>query len=310
MRRGGTLRRIGFSDEDALRALLERCPERDVYMRGLVWRVGSGIPEELGTLLGWWVDHQLVGAFLHGSVVVMACEDPDGLAAFAERVGYYWYEQPVVQLMAPRRMSEVFLSHLAGHFGSLPPLLLLRHRMPVMRLARGGLKARGEVGIKDDTAGHALRTAVPEESRAMGDLARAVALEDLGLDPLEFAPESFRVSLEHRIRKGQEFVWLKEGRPVFRAALSGATPDAVIVEGVYVPPDERGKGYGKAGMYVLCERLLNRHEAVVLLVDEGNDAARRLYEGLGFETFDDYQAAFFDVPLSSSPSRLGRGEER
>ena len=143
------------------------------------------------------------------------------------------------------------------------------------------------------------RKGVPAETELLGELARAVTLEDLGLDPLDFAPESFWASLNHRIREGYEYLSLKDGQPIFRAAVSGATPDAVLVEGVFVPPEARGNGYGKAGMHALCVQLLKEHETIILLVDESNDAARRLYDRLGFEIFDDYQAVFFDVSFPS-----------
>jgi GNAT superfamily N-acetyltransferase len=247
--------------------------------------------------LGWWIDDELAGAFLHGPVVVMCCEEPAGLAAFAERVGYYWYEQPVAQLMAPRSMSEVFLAALADHFGTLPPLHLLRHRMPAMRLTRALLPSAQSLGITHEMSPPLLRQGLASEEALIGQLARDVTVEDLGLDPLVFAPDSFWAALRHRIALGREYLWMEAGRPMFRAALSAATPEAVLVEGVYVPPEFRGQGYGKAGMHALCAQLLDQHEAVVLLVGEDNDAARRLYELLGFETFDEYQAAFFDVDL-------------
>jgi len=298
----GELRGIRALDEPALSALLGKNHDRDVYMRSLVWNLGAGVPPEVGMLLGWWVDEDLVGAFLHGPVVVMCCEDPAGLAAFAKRVGYYWYEQPVAQLMAPRSMSEVFLAALADHFGVLPPLHLLRHRMPAMRLGRGTLPSSENLGLDPAMVNPPLRRGVFREEALLGDLARAVTIEDLGLDPLVFAPASFREALRHRIALGREFLWIEAGRPVFRAALSAATPEAVLVEGVYVPKGLRGRGYGKAGMHALCALLLERHESVVLLVGEDNDAARRLYELLGFDVFDEYQAAFFDVELPPEAS--------
>jgi GNAT superfamily N-acetyltransferase len=270
-------------------------------MRSLVWNVGAGLPADLGTLLGWWDGDELIGAFLHGPVVVMCCEDAAGLAAFAERVGYYWYEQPVAQLMAPRSMSEVFLAALADHFGALPPLHLLRHRMPAMRLTRAQLPSAHSLGIIHEMSPPLLRQGRASDEALLGQMARDVTVEDLGLDPLVFAPDSFWAALRHRIALGREYLWMEADRPMFRAALSAATPEAVLVEGVYVPPESRRQGYGKAGMHALCAHLLEQHEAVVLLVGEDNDAARLLYELLGFSTFDEYQAAFFDVDLGLAP---------
>ncbi len=297
----GVLRRLSVTDEDALRDILRRHQDRDIYMRSLVWNLGPAVPADLGMLLGWWVDGVLAGVFLHGPVVVMCCEDPVGLAAFAERVGYYWYEQPIAQLMAPRAMSEVFLAALTDHFGTLPPLHLLRHRMPAMRLARGQLPAVDLLSLPPSMCEPPLRPGLLSEEALLAKFARAVTLEDLGLDPLVLAPSGFRQALRHRIALGHEYLWIDGDRPVFRAAISAATPETVLVEGVYVPPDLRGRGYGKAGMFALCAHLLKVHGAVVLFVGEDNDAARRLYDRLGFETFGEYQASFFDVDLGVAP---------
>lgn len=300
------LKALRASDSSVLRAFLLQFPQRDVYLRGLVWTLGAELPPELGTLLGWWVDGELKGVFVHGQVMVLCCEDPRGLEAFAERVGHYWHERPIAQLMAPRSMCEVFLAALSDHFGSLPPLHLLRHRMPAMRVRADLLSSPDDLGLVGSLRTPPLRLAREEEEELVAQLARSVTREDLGLDPLEFAPQSFESALRHRLKMGREFLWTEEAEPVFRATLSATTPDSVMVEGVFVPPEHRGKGYGKAGMRALCERLLRTYESVVLLVGEDNEVARRLYDGLGFETFGEYQAAFFEIRLSEASPGLSR----
>ena len=192
-------------------------------------------------------------------------------------------------------MAEAFLATLADYFGGLPTLQRLRYRMPAMRLRRGDLidlRLRSTGGTVEVLP---IRPARLAEEQDLYEIARKVTIEDLKLDPLDFEPENFRIALQHRIRHGHELVCTEDDVVVFRTALSAATPEAVLLEGVYVPPEQRGKGYGKGGMYALCERLLQSHESLVLLVGEDNDRARTLYEGLGFQTFDEYQVAFFNL---------------
>lgn len=57
------------------------------------------------------------------------------------------------------------------------------------------------------------------------------------------------------------------------------------VWGVYVKPEQRGQGIGRALMLELLQRarLQPGLEQVTLTVADGQDAARRLYLGLGFE---------------------------
>jgi ribosomal protein S18 acetylase RimI-like enzyme len=59
------------------------------------------------------------------------------------------------------------------------------------------------------------------------------------------------------------------------------------VWGVFVKPEQRGKGIGRALMLELLQRarLQPELEQVTLTVADGQDPARRLYLGLGFEVY-------------------------
>jgi GNAT superfamily N-acetyltransferase len=290
------LRRLAREDARAAHAHLAEQPERDVYLRGLVWKLGVSLPESTGRLLGWFVDDALRGIFLHSHVVVMSCDDERGVRAFAREVGADWARAPTGQLLSPRSTGVPFLEELAIARGPLP-LRLLRDRMPVMRLRRGGLVDRAALPPPPDRWTRALVR--PAEQREFGVLraaCRAVTMEELGIDPEVFDGPGFLGALRRRLRAGREFVWVDGGRLSFRAALSAATPEAVLVEGVYTPPELRGRRRGTWAMHELCRSLLERHGAVVLFVGEENERAIRLYERLGFEAFDHYQAAYFDTP--------------
>ncbi len=291
----GLLRPLTRQDGRDAHRLLGLHPERDVYLRGLVWKLGVQLPPAAGRLLGWFEGGELAGIFLHSPVLVMSCERDAGLRAFAAEVHTRWDRVPPGQLLSPRSMASQFLAALQSLRGELP-IRLLRESMPVMRVDRGSLAQRGVLPPGEGSWGRArLRPADQREFGVLRSACRAVTIEELGIDPEDFDGPAFLAALRRRLRARREFIWTEGGRLVFRAAISAATPEAVLVEGVYTPPDERGRRRGTFGMHELCELLLDRHERVVLFVGAENQRAIRLYERLGFEAFDEYQAAYFSA---------------
>ena len=67
--------------------------------------------------------------------------------------------------------------------------------------------------------------------------------------------------------------------------LVAPTMGVAAVGNVYTHPAHRGKGYGQLVTSAVTEELLNRDLLVVLNVDEGNTAAVRLYEKLGYRVY-------------------------
>ncbi len=292
------LRPLTRHDGRAAHALLARRPERDVYLRGLVWKLGVRLPESSGRLLGWFCGEQLAGIFLHSPVIVMSCDDEGGVRAFAREVHADWARVQPGQLLTPRSMGVPFLDELRGIRSDLR-ISLLRDRMPVMRVERDGLVPRSALPAAPGRWPRALlRRAEQREFGVLRVACRDVTMEELGIDPEAFDGPGFLAALRRRLRAGREYVWMEGGRLVFRAAVSAATPEAVLVEGVYTPPPDRGLRRGTYGMHELCRLLLDRHRSVVLFVGDDNVRAIRLYERLGFDTFDEYQAAYFAPPGS------------
>lgn len=298
----GQLRPLESADAVKVRSFLGRHPDRDVYLCGLVWRLGVVLPAGAGTLMGWFVGPELRGVFLHASVVVLACEDDDGLAAFAAHVAGHIDGVPLMQVISPARMTAALFDGLRAA-DALPRPRLFRACMPTLRVDRSRLLPRDSLTPPPGCLLPApVRHATDREHRIVRDACIAVTTEELGIDPERLDPTGFRVALTRRLRAGREYIWVEDGRLLFRAALSATTPQSVLVEGVYTPPAERGRRIGTVAMHALCERLLKLHERVVLFVGDDNTRARRLYDRLGFEQIGEYQAAYFHPPGASTPT--------
>ncbi len=118
------------------------------------------------------------------------------------------------------------------------------------------------------------------------------AYEESGINPLDVDPDGFRKRCARRIEQGKTWVWIENGKLIFKAEVVTDSPDVIYLEGVDVHPDERGKGYGLRCISQLTDMFLERTRSVVLLVNEKNRDARRFYEKAGYGLIGYYDTIF------------------
>jgi ribosomal protein S18 acetylase RimI-like enzyme len=116
-------------------------------------------------------------------------------------------------------------------------------------------------------------------------------------DPLERDPDSFREHVRHRVESDRSFVWFGDGdRLKFKADISAQSRFGVQISGVYTAPELRGQGLATRALYDICEQFFEEGTPrIVLYVNRENDAARRVYEKVGFETYTEYRTVFVDA---------------
>ena len=119
-----------------------------------------------------------------------------------------------------------------------------------------------------------------------------LAFDESGVDPLATNPQGFRQRCARRIEQGQTWVWVEEGKLMFKADVITDTPEVVYLEGVWVDPAERGQGHGFDCMSKLSRELLARTRSVCLLVNENFKAAQRFYKKAGFKVVSYYDTIF------------------
>jgi ribosomal protein S18 acetylase RimI-like enzyme len=74
-----------------------------------------------------------------------------------------------------------------------------------------------------------------------------------------------------------------DGRLIAVAGLGWSAPTVGYLVGVAVDPDHRGRGLGEQVCRLVADTAITERGAVGLMVDEDNDAARRLYARLGLD---------------------------
>ncbi|MDT4898540.1 MAG: uncharacterized protein QOH25_3617 [Acidobacteriota bacterium] len=110
----------------------------------------------------------------------------------------------------------------------------------------------------------------------------SMIFEECGVNPLQSDPVGFRQRTARRIERGRVWVWIEQGRLLFKTDVISDTPEVIYLEGVYVNPEKRGKGYGLRCLTQLGAHLLQRTKSICLLVNEHNQAAINFYLKAGY----------------------------
>jgi predicted GNAT family acetyltransferase len=116
--------------------------------------------------------------------------------------------------------------------------------------------------------------------------------EECSVNPLESDEAGFRQRTARRIEQGRVWAWIENGRLIFKTEVMFESPEVMYLEGVYVNPDERGKGYGLRCFSQLCRRLMRRTNSICLLVNENNRAGINLYNKAGYRLRGFYDTVY------------------
>jgi predicted GNAT family acetyltransferase len=104
-------------------------------------------------------------------------------------------------------------------------------------------------------------------------------------DPREFA--------EKRVKDQRVFIW-SDPELVSMACTAGPTPNGMRINYVYTPPEFRRRGYARACVTRLSERLLASGKKIVFLyVETDNAATNQMYRTIGYQTVGDWEDYHF-----------------
>jgi len=124
----------------------------------------------------------------------------------------------------------------------------------------------------------------------------AMNLELLATERGQDRPTADRVGLQERllqrIKAEQVWVWVSEGKVIFKAEIITRTPDVIYLEGVFVNQNARGKGNGIRSMRQLGRCLLKDTRSICLFVNESNVAALGLYGKAGYQSLGHYETIY------------------
>jgi predicted GNAT family acetyltransferase len=151
-------------------------------------------------------------------------------------------------------------------------------------------EVRQSMQIREEVEG--LRRATLSDLDQIAPVQAGMAEAESGINPLEIDPEGFRARCARRIEMGRVWILEENGTLIFKADIQADTPDVIYLEGVWVNPAERSKGFGRKCMRQLCQDLLSRTKSVCVLVNEENQRAHTFYRMCNFKVRGVYDSIF------------------
>jgi len=129
-----------------------------------------------------------------------------------------------------------------------------------------------------------------EEVDLLVPAATAMFLEEVGVPPsTPSTAAAYRARLAQTVRAGWAFARVDGDRIVFKAEVGALSHGVCQVQGVWVAPDQRGRGLGTAAMAAVVAACQARIAPVVsLYVNDFNVAARALYQRVGFTAVGEF----------------------
>jgi uncharacterized protein len=269
-------------DESEVLAFLAERSEHTFGLSGFIRTNGLVSPYNRGKFYACRNEEgELEGVALIGHFVLFEARSEEAIAAFARLA----QDHPGVNmLLGEREKVQSFWFYYSQ--GGRPARLYCRELL---------FELRWPVKVHEAAAG--LRLATLDDLDMIVPAHAQCAFDDSGVDPLEVDPAGFRKRCAHRIEQGQTWVWVEDGRLLFKAEIITDTPEVVYIEGLWVNPSERRKGYGLCAMSQLSRTCLMRTESVCLLVNEQFQAAQAFYKRTGYKLIDHYDTIFLKQDL-------------
>lgn len=137
-----------------------------------------------------------------------------------------------------------------------------------------------------------LRPATPQEAEHVAMINATLAREERGCDPLEADPIGFRARIQRRIAQNRIWIWMRDGKPIFKADVVGDTPEMIYLEGIHVHPDARNQGYGKRCLLQLCANFARQNRSVCLTINQRRADAVAFYAKAGFYYHSEYETIY------------------
>lgn len=271
------LRTLGPGDAPALRALLARDPEINVFVEHRIKVTRLDQRWLGGEIWGLWRDGELVSACHYAANVVPVCADAEALDTFAARAA----DGPRTcgSIVGPADQVMPLWQRLEPAWG---PARSVRPDQPFLVMRQPSELAADPL----------VRTVTMAEIDALYPASVAMYTEEVGVSP-EQGP-GYRGRVAQLVSRGWAFARIERGEVVFKAEVGAATPSACQVQGVWVHPDRRGEGIAAPAMAAVVELALRTvAPAVTLYVNAHNTAVRAVYDRVGFERTTTFATVLF-----------------
>lgn len=257
-------------------AYLERRPYENVYVH---WLLTSGQLARSGELALWRDESgSFAGHCYTGAQLIPAAEDPQAMRAFVERAKR---GRSTRMIVGARGSVEALWRGLRD---SMPAPSAVRTSQPLYAVSRASLRySRNDAEV-------ALATAADLDEIVINS-ARMIAGE-IGGDPRRTNAD-FRARTARIIDAGWYWLYRVDGRLAFQCNVGSAMTQTAQIQGVWSPPEMRGRGHAARALGAICDRLLDDIPTLCLYVNDFNLPAIAVYERVGFQRVGAFQTILF-----------------
>lgn len=285
----GVLRLSGarlLDDRDrlAVQAVLDGDPVASCMVAARVEMVGAD-PWRLGGEL-WgcgsrpFTGSRLDGLCFSGPNLVPLAGTPTAIRAFADRA--LRRRRMCSSLVGPAELVLSLWSELRGEWG---PAREVRECQPLLAMS-------APPAVRPDPR---VRRVRPEELERYLPAAVAMFVEEVGIDPRAGdGGAGYRARVAELIAAGRAFARFEGDEVIFKAEIGALSARVGQIQGVWVRPDRRGRGYGKAGTAAVADRLVRGlGRTASLYVNAYNEPACAAYRRIGFGEVGRYATVLF-----------------
>jgi uncharacterized protein len=184
-------------------------------------------------------------------------------------------------IVGPRATVRRFWELVRGRHA---PPRIVRERQLVMAIDRPRLRPYERNVV--------VRHARPDEWAVVVDHSAQMIEQELDYDPRRDAPD-FSASVRYMIEHERWWVGQWCDRLCFFCNIGPWCRKTAQLQGIWTPPELRGKGLATASLAAICDRLLDASPTLSLHVNDFNEDAIALYRRVGFEHVSDYQTLLF-----------------
>jgi hypothetical protein len=278
--RSSSLRLLNDRDLDDVLDICDRDAVANVFVSSRVHAAGVD-PGRLGAQMwGYLESGRMTSLCYSGANLVPVQATPGAVAAFAERARLQG--RRCSSIVGPAQTVQELWALLSPYWGRPREV---RAVQPVMAIS-------ADPQVAPDPL---VRKVRPDELGTLLPASVAMFTEEVGVSPV--GPDggaAYRARVAELIRGSRSFARIENGQVVFKAEIGAVTPQACQIQGVWVPPELRGRGHASRGMAaVVAEALRSVAPVVSLYVNDFNAPARAAYRRAGFAEVGTFMSVLF-----------------
>ena len=226
---------------------------------------GRGAPDEV--VLNRDYRGRVNGAVYFGAQLVVAADNESALDAFGVETRKH---RGLRSFVGPKEAVDGLWERVRSWH---PAPAMIRAVQPLYALTPEALRP-----IRPDAD---VRRARDDEAELVAENSAEMIRIELGYDPRENRP-AFIASVRRAISAGVWWVWIVDGELRFQLNVGPRSAATAQLQGVWTPPDQRGKGYARLALAAVARRLFTAEASLSLYVNDFNAPAIGLYERVGF----------------------------